>query len=201
MGWKVICPYCNQEAELIDSRDWYKDGVDYGSMYVCRPCNASVGCHPDGKPLGTLASPELKKLRIKCHAKFDALWKPSEVSRKDAYRWLKHMTGIEHFGETNEDECKMALEILIDCDVMLLTDKNSYGSIMNGCYYPIPRFRVRKSPIDKSYSLILYYSVEDEASLQRHHYKTKRQAINDAHIINKLMSTNFQIYYNCKIVE
>ena len=38
-----ICPYCGKESELIDSAEIY--GESYGAMYICRGCDAYVGCY------------------------------------------------------------------------------------------------------------------------------------------------------------
>ncbi|MBO7256277.1 MAG: hypothetical protein J6V04_03005 [Bacteroidales bacterium] len=38
-----ICPYCGKDSELIDSSEIY--GTSYGPMYICRDCDAYVGCY------------------------------------------------------------------------------------------------------------------------------------------------------------
>ena len=58
-----ICPYCGKETELIDSAEVYQ-GVSYGWMYICRPCDAYVGCYKGTtKALGRLANAELRKYK------------------------------------------------------------------------------------------------------------------------------------------
>lgn len=59
-----ICPYCDNESELVDSEVVY--GKSYGMMFLCSPCDAYVGCHkdsPNNRPLGTLANRSLRSLR------------------------------------------------------------------------------------------------------------------------------------------
>lgn len=73
----VLCPYCDKPAELTDSAEIY--GKSYGNVWLCQPCDARVGTHPDGRPVGTLAKPELRELRKRFHAAFDPLWKEQEV--------------------------------------------------------------------------------------------------------------------------
>src|SRR3990172_3378996 len=95
----MICPYCNEEALLIDSKDYYSNGVSYGMMYFCRPCNAYVGCHKNSKehkPLGILANRELRELRKEAHKLFDPLWQSKKMARKKAYKILYENTGVKH---------------------------------------------------------------------------------------------------------
>lgn len=41
---EVFCPYCGERAEFVDSAEVYH-GQSYGLIYLCRPCDAYVGCH------------------------------------------------------------------------------------------------------------------------------------------------------------
>ncbi|WP_278247013.1 zinc-finger-containing protein [Agathobaculum desmolans] len=70
----VICNYCGRKAELVDSKVIY--GTSYGMMYLCRRCNAYVGCHKGtDRPLGRLADAELRYWKKAAHAVFDPLWR------------------------------------------------------------------------------------------------------------------------------
>lgn len=110
----VTCPYCGDKAELLTSLEFY--GRDYGSnVYSCKPCDAYVGTHKGTKqPLGTLAQYELRELRKKAHAHFDPLWKSKEMSRTEAYAWLKEELELEngqaHIGMFDEDQCKKLIK-------------------------------------------------------------------------------------------
>ncbi len=92
-----ICPYCKGKTELIDSAEVY-DGVSYGLMYICRGCNAYVGCHKDSsKSLGRLADEELRRYKNCAHLIFDMIWENHFMSRYNAYSWLsKKLGAIEH---------------------------------------------------------------------------------------------------------
>lgn len=104
------CPYCNKEAEYIDSKYYYSNGKSYGMMYLCRPCDAYVGTHKNsGKPLGTMANKELRELRKKCHLLFDPLWKSGMMTRKQAYKYLEDNTGVKHIAWADEDDCNVIL--------------------------------------------------------------------------------------------
>ena len=46
------------------------------SFYQCNDCKNFVGCHPgsNNKPLGCIATPEVKNARRKIHLLLDSLW-------------------------------------------------------------------------------------------------------------------------------
>ncbi|MFJ7407143.1 MULTISPECIES: zinc-finger-containing protein [unclassified Lysinibacillus] len=112
----MICPYCQEQAEFISSKDFY--GTDYRTnLYVCRPCDARVGTHGRGKtPLGTMANAELRELRKLCHARFDVRWKYGKVSRSKAYQQLADMMGLTrelaHIGMFDKEQCKKLLSLI-----------------------------------------------------------------------------------------
>jgi len=106
---KMICPYCNQPAEWVENKEVY--GKNYGKsymMWLCRNCDAYVGCHQNTKkPLGTIANKELREWRKKAHLAFDPFWKKWGLKRQEAYQMLITKFGKEvHIGESNIDECK-----------------------------------------------------------------------------------------------
>lgn len=122
----LFCPYCGSPAVYTPhSRQVYRK--DYGPIWICRSwpaCDAFVGCHPDGLPLGRLARPELRRLKIKVHDALDALWRArmerSQIkqghARARAYVWLAKQMGIEasacHVGMFDEAQCERAIEVL-----------------------------------------------------------------------------------------
>jgi hypothetical protein len=89
----VLCDYCGQRAVLIDSKEIY--GRSYGRAWMCKPCQAYVGCHPGTtRPLGRLADKELREAKKAAHAAFDPLWKRGSMTRTQAYAWLSAALGI-----------------------------------------------------------------------------------------------------------
>lgn len=110
----VICPYCDKQAEFMTSKAYY--GKDYGTnMYVCIPCDATVGTHQrTDNPKGTLAKKELRLLRKSCHEKFDGLWRNGKMSRTEAYKWLASLMDMgkkeAHIGLFNESTCLLFLQ-------------------------------------------------------------------------------------------
>lgn len=113
----VICPYCGENAVLIDSVEIY--GKSYGWMYQCAPCDARVGCHGRSKtPLGRLANRELRELKKHVHRVFDLVWKTRFMTRKQAYRWLGEKMNLSksecHVGMFDIEECRRAIAAVGD---------------------------------------------------------------------------------------
>jgi hypothetical protein len=113
---KVICPYCEYDAEFVDTAEIY-NGRSYGMAYLCKPCWAYVGVHKGtDKPLGRLANKELRAWKIKAHAAFDPLWKKHGMRRGSAYKWLMNAMGIPkaecHIGMFDVDRCKQVIEVI-----------------------------------------------------------------------------------------
>ncbi|MBD2386012.1 zinc-finger-containing protein [Cylindrospermum sp. FACHB-282] len=117
-----ICPYCNQKSELVHSSIIYGAGTNYGMIYLCKSCDAYVGCHKGTeKALGSLANRELRALRNKCHALFDVKWKGGDrisrqIARNSAYQWLSKQLEISrevtHIAMFDEQQCKHVIELL-----------------------------------------------------------------------------------------
>lgn len=120
----VVCPYCERPADLVDSKEIY--GRSYGMAWLCRPCEAYVGCHENSKdhaPLGRLANAELRQMKIAAHAQFDPLWQrkmerercSKSKARKAAYQWLAEQMGIEvkrcHIGMFDVEQCSQVVAI------------------------------------------------------------------------------------------
>ena len=123
VGHDMSCPYCGKKAVFMTSKEYY--GKDYGTnLYMCYPCDARIGTHQrTANPLGTMAKPELRKLRMEVHRLFDPMWKPkykgngkSQMTRSEAYRWLMDTMGIEkakaHIGMFDEEQCRKLIAVL-----------------------------------------------------------------------------------------
>lgn len=115
------CPYCGSPSKLVDSIEIY--GKSYGMIYLCRPCDAYVGCHRGSTiAKGRLADKELRQWKKAAHGFFDALWRrkmkrgyTKEQARSAAYRWLSEQMGIDfeytHIGMFNIDQCRRVVDI------------------------------------------------------------------------------------------
>jgi hypothetical protein len=116
----VTCPHCNGRAELVKGDFIYKQRPDLAELnfWMCKPCDAYVGCHRNGSrtvPLGRLANAEERKWRQMAHAKFDPLWRSGRMSRKGAYGWLANKLGIGvnecHISWFGADQCKRVVDV------------------------------------------------------------------------------------------
>lgn len=120
---RVICPYCNEQAEFITTKAFY--GKDYGhNLYICRTCDARVGTHKRSKiPKGTLANEELRLLRINCHNLIDPYWKKGKYTRKEVYERLSSAMNIPfkntHIAQFNIEQCRTLIELLNKKDSIL----------------------------------------------------------------------------------
>lgn len=117
-----ICPYCKGETILTDSKDIYS--VDYGKIYLCKPCDAYVGCHKGTtKALGRLANKELRHWKKEAHKYFDMIWgEAGGGKRKEVYKHLSTHLGLPtwytHIGMFSVDTCKE----VVDWSKMILND-------------------------------------------------------------------------------
>jgi hypothetical protein len=117
----VICQYCGAAAAFRPTSS-HVYSKDFGPIWHCVPCAAWVGCHPDGRPLGTLANANLRKIRVAAHNAFNPLIerkiareKCSKTKAKNAaYAWLSKQLGIPreqcHIGMFNEEQCSSVME-------------------------------------------------------------------------------------------
>lgn len=109
-----ICPYCGKETLLTDSSEVY--GVSYGPIYLCRDCNAFVGCYTGTTiSLGRLANAELREAKKRAHHYLDQLWISGRHSRHSIYTWLSNQLGIPreltHIGMSDIEQCNKIAEI------------------------------------------------------------------------------------------
>lgn len=88
-------------------------------LYRCR-CGASVGTHPNGHPLGTLADEPLREARKEVHRRFDKLWTMRggdyQSARRQAYRALRMAMSLSearcHIGQFTVAQCEQAVALL-----------------------------------------------------------------------------------------
>ena len=114
----MICPYCQGPVKKTTGAFVYPGRLDLANkvIFICQPCDARVGTHPDGRPLGELANKKLRELRMKVHSLLDPMWRSGPATRREAYSGLAHALGIRdsdcHVGQFREDMCLKAIEIL-----------------------------------------------------------------------------------------
>ena len=111
-GWS--CPYCGYPTELADSKEIY--GTSHGWMYICRRCQAGVGCHKGTtRSLGRVADKELRRLKHLAHEAFDPLWKSGLLPRRAAYEILSIAFDLPeeqtHIGMFDPDMCRKVISL------------------------------------------------------------------------------------------
>lgn len=121
------CCHCGKDARLTRGHEIYPHRPDLHGLWfwVCRDCNAYVGCHKLGArvgksnhkpvysdgtlPLGTPANERLRRYRSAAHEVFDRVWKTKQVARQTAYSLMANKMGIP------KDECHIALFDIKQC--------------------------------------------------------------------------------------
>ena len=124
MTHNVVCPYCSATARKVFGSVIYPHRTDLYSkvFYLCKPCNAYVGCHPGtSNPLGRLANAELRRAKSAAHAAFDPLWRKGAMSRSAAYSWLAESLTLKakdcHIGMFDEELCQRTVDLCIARDI------------------------------------------------------------------------------------
>lgn len=114
---QIYCTECRRkvEAQAVNGSVVYPHRLDlYEKLfYVCPTCGNYVGTHADGRPLGTIPTPELRKWRNEVHRIIDEYWLPNNVAkRKELYADLSEFLGRRyHTAELNTiAECKKVIE-------------------------------------------------------------------------------------------
>lgn len=114
------CQYCGYISTLVKGDKIYPHlpKLHSKNYYLCSPCDAYVGCHPNTTdPMGCLANAELRKNKLLAHNCFDKLWKSGKMTRSSAYKFLAGEMGIEakdcHIGMFTVHQCKRVMAICI----------------------------------------------------------------------------------------
>lgn len=112
---EAICPVHHVAGELVSTKAFY--GRDYNGKQLWRcpvdGCDVRVGAHPDGTPLGTMATAEMREARIRAHAAFDGWWKARGMKRGRAYAELAKRLGIQeaHISWMTVEECERVVAL------------------------------------------------------------------------------------------
>lgn len=113
------CDNCGSSRVRYTTNDEiYGRKYGNGGCYLCDDCKAYVGVHntKHKKPLGRLATKELRELKMKCHSRFDPFWKETNFKRTDCYGYLANKLGLHlretHFGWFDKEYLEKVLFIL-----------------------------------------------------------------------------------------
>ena len=131
------CIECGMPSRLVYGDDVYPHRKDlyHKAFYVCDPCEAYVGCHPNSEDaMGYPAGKETRNARSYVHRIFDPMWKtatdhyPADANKKRVrrlartrcYEFLAHEMGMTkdecHVGMFDVDQCRQAYAILKKVD-------------------------------------------------------------------------------------
>lgn len=117
---QLPCPECGKLMEITRSRfkeqNWWYRCPDWPH------CRGSHSADPQGKPTGSPADAETRKLRHRCHELFDAIYMRHENKkirkhmRMKAIFWLCDQLEIAakecHFGKFTKEQCLQTIELL-----------------------------------------------------------------------------------------
>lgn len=110
---ELACPECGAPMVLRPGR--------FGQFYGCTRfaetgCKGRHGAHPDGAPMGTPATADVKRARIEAHRLFDRLWQSKKMKRTAAYAWLSQAMGLPseqaHIGRFDREQCARVIALV-----------------------------------------------------------------------------------------
>lgn len=106
------CPNCGAPVFIGSNARIY--GREFGKWpwaLMCTGCDSYVGLHPfTGIPLGTLATPPMRRARSEAKDAFNLLWQGGAMTRSEAYAWLASALGI-----ANVEECHIGWFDVAQC--------------------------------------------------------------------------------------
>ena len=100
----IFCCNCNKEVNTIltTGEEIYPHREDLYKLnfYKCSCCGNFVGCHKNynkfPKPLGVIASKEIKEKRIEIHNIIDPIFISGKIERKKIYKLLSNSLGYSY---------------------------------------------------------------------------------------------------------
>ena len=115
----MYCSGCEHpvHARLTNGGEMYPHRPDLARLpfWVCDTCQAFVGCHHkthnQTRPLGCLATKELKQARRHIHDILDPLWKNHKMSRGAVYGHIAKSLGNHKYHTANIRTIEEAREV------------------------------------------------------------------------------------------
>lgn len=106
--------HCGSHVVLRDAGDVCRVHREGAKAYVCArypACNSYVMAHPDTlEPMGSLAGPELRRLRYEAHQQFNRIYESGLMSKQEAYQWLAGVVQAPmrhaHIGHLGDYYCR-----------------------------------------------------------------------------------------------
>lgn len=108
--------------------------------YVCSrypDCDSFVMAHAKTlKPMGSLAGPELRRLRYNAHKEFNRLYQSGIMSKRDAYQWLGMIVQAPmahaHTGHLGEYYCQVVIRESRKLYQERMGEKERLGKVSGG---------------------------------------------------------------------
>ena len=95
---RIHCCVCEVEVEAEEATgaDIYPriPRLAQKRFWRCPTCLGYVGSHRDGKPLGCIPTPELRRARSMIRDILDPIWKQGLISRNELYSRVSEALGI-----------------------------------------------------------------------------------------------------------
>lgn len=109
--------HCGSPAVLRPASEVCKTHRQGAMAYVSAEyphCDSYVmACPGTLKPMGSLAGPELRRLRRQAHLSFNQLYESGLMSRRKAYEWLSYITqspmSHAHIGHLGDYYCRVVI--------------------------------------------------------------------------------------------
>jgi len=119
-------------ARLTTGFSMYPHRPDLAEVpfWICDVCLNFVGCHHKTKdftrPLGCIATPEIKEARGHIHKILDPLWKSKRIGRKELYKIISRYLGYEYHTSDIKDlaEARKIYRFILDLKMGDEIEKN-----------------------------------------------------------------------------
>ncbi len=102
----IFCVQCDnyKQPRLTTGNEIYPHlpKLSKNNFYKCDDCGNYVGCHKNGsKPLGVIATIELRNARQHIHRILDPIWKNNLLSRGKLYKKICNELGYQQYHTAN----------------------------------------------------------------------------------------------------
>ena len=132
--------HCGSPAILRSAEGLCRTHRPGAMAYVCSrypACDSFVMAHPDTlEPMGSLAGPQLRRLRYEAHQQFNRLYQCGLMSKKSAYHWLSMVVQAPmshaHIGHLGEYYCQVVIDESRKLLQERLEQKKRLGKVSGG---------------------------------------------------------------------
>lgn len=115
---EIYCCGCEKDvtARLTSGKQVYSHLPELAELnfWQCPSCENFVGCHKHKpkQPLGVIATPEIKQVRMQIHRLIDPLWQGGRFSRSEIYHAISDFLGINEYHTANVVSVEQAQQII-----------------------------------------------------------------------------------------